>query len=128
MPSFVRLPMVSGKSAIVVSPAPPKAILRVVESLLEMPDVTVSRPASLPMRASPLNFIPPLRVLLPETLPSAPCPDPPLPLSVIGSAIVLPPAMARVPPLLTTVPAVVAPKAVSLLATRVPTLMVVTPV
>ena len=128
-PSLVTVPVpVAIGSATVMSPAPPM-VRMVLLPLMPLPLTTssVSVPAWLWIEPSDASVIAPETVLLPETLTNEPCPDPPLPLSVICSAIVLPPAMARVPPLLTTVPAVVAPRAVSLLATRVPALMVVTP-
>ena len=127
MPSLVSVPMVFGKAAMVVSPAPPKVMLRVVESLLAIPDVTVSRPESLLMRASPLKLTPPLRVLLPLRLRRAPPAPGPVPASVTRSARVMLPCTAKVAPLLTVVCWLEVPSAPVCAATNVPASMVTFP-
>jgi hypothetical protein len=99
------------------------------------PPVSLTAPESVriveefaPILESAANVTVPITVLLPLLLFRAPVLLTPVPLSVMASAVVIPPDRLSVAPLLTVVAPAFVPRAVLLATTRVPALIDVVPV
>lgn len=112
---------------IAVLPVPSTVRFRVAP-VTELAALSVSVPASDWISALPASVTVPPQVLLPLRLRSAPSPATPVPRRLSASApTVIPPCIPSVAPLATVTPAVAAPSAEALAATKVPAFTFVTP-